>query len=79
MVFWATVLVVCWQGAVIKHACMDGAEFYWARPSDVMNNGELVSTALKNPPLAPLCAAKQTKSGNSGGEQLTNRFLLLWC
>lgn len=40
---------------------MDGAEFYWAAPSDLTNNGELISTALKNPPPAPLCAAEQIK------------------
>lgn len=40
---------------------MDGAEFCWAAPSDVMNNGELVSTALKNPTPATCYEAEQTK------------------
>lgn len=49
------------QSVFIKSVHMDGAEFYWAAPSDLTNNGELISTALKNPPPAPLCAAEQIK------------------
>lgn len=62
MLFWATVFVVRWQSASVKRVRADGAEFYRAAPSELMNNGELISTALKNPPPPPLGAAERIKT-----------------
>lgn len=62
---------------------MDGAEFYWAAPSDVMNYGDFVSIALKNPTPAPRHEAEQNKTWRKINKLQILPFFsfvgLLWC
>lgn len=69
--------MVCWQPVLIKCVWMDGAEFYWAAPSDVMNNGDLVSVALINPTPAP--HHEQTKIWIKINKLQTNFALFFFC